>query len=119
MAIGFCREKMSTRIERQFPSTYQYEYPCNFAKSNERCDIIIAITHQPNDDYLSEGVYHLNLVPCTCPRPKILRRIESLFRKRIRKQEALSKERRSNCQVHNNTFDVLLTSNQNINSFLV
>lgn len=111
------RSELQGGIDRQL-STEQYEYPCDFAKS-KACDITIGVTHQPHSGFLPEGVYHLNLVPCTCPRPKILRRIQSLFSKKIREKEATSKELRAHCRLHNNNFDVLVKSNRNISSFLV
>lgn len=117
MVRALSRNELHRGIDRHFPIE-RYQYPCNFAKSNERCDITIAVTHQPNSGFLSEGVYHLDLVPCTCPRPKILRRIQSLFRKKTREQQAKSKELRAYCRFHNNNFDVLVKSNQDIYSFL-
>ena len=93
--------------------------PCNFAKSRETCDITVEINHQPNSGFLSTGVYHLDLVPCSCSRPRIVRPIQSLFRRKIQEQEVKSKELRASCRVHNNNFDALLKSNQPIYSFLV
>lgn len=118
MVRALSRSELHRGIDRQFPIE-RYQYPCDFAKSNETCDITIAVTHQPNSGFLSEGVYHLDLVPCTCPRPKILRLIQSLFRRTTHEPQRRSKELRADCRFHNNNFDVLVKSNQNIYSFLV
>lgn len=109
------RRSIYDQIEKQFPTEHlHYKYACDFTESKNNCDISIAINPQPSpiaitnhldEDYLPIGIYHLNRVYCSCPSPlkRVSQQIQSLFRKKITKQ---------NCRVHTKEFDVYLRSNQ-------
>lgn len=110
----YSREQAQALLRSQFPEVLFYRYPCDFAESEDHFGISVKINDQPSsiainnhldEEYLPNGIYHLNRVSCTCPSPlkKLARQLQSLFTQKITKK---------NCRVHTKEFDVYLRSNQ-------